>query len=115
MNLTFHIPDELAARLGEVGPDLARQALEALMLEHYRAGRVTIDELQEALGFEALNEVDGFLKARGIYEEYTLADLEREQRAMDGAALIAAMQASPHMDIDIEPARAPTPVRKVSL
>ena len=32
-----------------------------------------------------------------------------------GEALIAAMQASPHRDIDIEPKRAPMPVREVSL
>src|SRR5580704_17444054 len=32
-----------------------------------------------------------------------------------GKTLIAAMQASPHRDIDIEPARAPFPVRDVTL
>jgi hypothetical protein len=32
-----------------------------------------------------------------------------------GEVLIAAMQASPHRDIDIEPKRLPMPVRKVSL
>jgi prevent-host-death family protein len=32
-----------------------------------------------------------------------------------GEALIAAMQASPHRDIDIEPGRAAMPVREVSL
>jgi hypothetical protein len=32
-----------------------------------------------------------------------------------GAALIAAMQASPHKDIEIEPSRGPAPARDVSL
>jgi len=32
-----------------------------------------------------------------------------------GQALIDAMQASPHRDIDIEPPRAPMPVREASL
>ncbi len=32
-----------------------------------------------------------------------------------GATLIAVMQASPHPDIDIEPSRAPMPVRRVDL
>jgi prevent-host-death family protein len=32
-----------------------------------------------------------------------------------GQALIAAMQSSPHQDIDLEPERAPMPVREVSL
>lgn len=32
-----------------------------------------------------------------------------------GVALVEAMQASPHREIDIEPARAPMPVRDVAL
>ena len=32
-----------------------------------------------------------------------------------GAALIAAMQASPHKDVEIEPSRGPMPVRDASL
>lgn len=34
---------------------------------------------------------------------------------LTGKALIAAMQASPHRELDIEPARTRMPVRKVSL
>jgi len=34
---------------------------------------------------------------------------------LTGEALIAAMQASPHRDVDIEPTRTPLPVREVSL
>jgi hypothetical protein len=30
------------------------------------------------LGFECLDEFDGFLKAHGVYEDYTVADIERE-------------------------------------
>jgi hypothetical protein len=29
-------------------------------------------------GFETRHEIDGFLKAHGIFDEYTLQDLERE-------------------------------------
>jgi hypothetical protein len=35
--------------------------------------------------------------------------------ALTGADLIAAMQSSPHKDIEIEPSRGPAPVRDVSL
>jgi Uncharacterised protein family (UPF0175) len=87
MNLIVRIPDELAARLGAEGPALERQALEALVLESYRAGRMTAEDLRQALGFEVLNEVDGFLKAHGIYESYSLADLERERRTLDKLGL----------------------------
>ncbi len=87
MNLTLRIPDKMAARLGGVSRDLERQALEALALETFRAGRMTVEEVREALGFEVLDEVDGFLKAHGVYEPYTIADLERERRTLDELGL----------------------------
>ena len=42
-------------------------------------------------------------------------EFRRLKGDLTGQALIAAMQASPHRDIDIEPRRAPMPVREVSL
>ena len=42
-------------------------------------------------------------------------EFRRLKGDLTGEALIAAMQASPHRDIDIEPRRTPMPVRKVSL
>lgn len=42
-------------------------------------------------------------------------EFRRLKGDLTGEALIAAMQASPHRDIDIEPRRAPMPVRKVAL
>ena len=78
MNVTLPIPDDLAQRLGGED-DVARRALEAFALEEYRAGRLTRPELRRLLGFETRYQLDGFLKARGIFEEYTLADLEQEQ------------------------------------
>ena len=87
MILTLRIPDELATRVGATGSDLERQALEALVVESFRAGRMTTEDLRKALGFEVLNEVDGFLKARGVYEPYGLAELERERRTLDQLGL----------------------------
>ncbi len=42
-------------------------------------------------------------------------EFRRLQGDPTGEVLIAAMQASPHRDIDIEPKRAPMPVRKVAI
>lgn len=42
-------------------------------------------------------------------------DFRRLKGSVTGKALIEAMQASPHRETDIEPARAPLPVRDVSL
>jgi hypothetical protein len=85
MDLIVHIPDALAERLGGVG--LERRALEALVAEAYRAGRMTKPELCAALGFEVLDEFDGFLKAHDIYEPYTLADFAEDQRAASDLGL----------------------------
>jgi hypothetical protein len=82
MNVTLPIPDDLAARLG-TSDDLARRALEAFALEEYRAGRLTRPELRRLLGLPTRYDLDGFLKARGIFEDYTLADLERERESLD--------------------------------
>ena len=87
MNVLLTIPDQLASRLMAAKPDLERQALEAWMLENYRAGRLTIDELGEALSLETLNEVDGFLKAHGVWEDYSIADLRRDRRTLDELGL----------------------------
>ncbi len=87
MNLTVRIPDDFAERLGAGGADLERKALEALALEEYRAGRLTKKELRQTLGFEVLDEVDGFLKEHGMFDPYTMADLERERQALDRLGL----------------------------
>lgn len=78
MNIVVSIPDKLATRLSRNGIDLGRQALEALVVENFRAGRMTTADVREALGFEVLNQVDGFLKAHGAYEPYTVEDVDRQ-------------------------------------
>lgn len=86
MNVTLPIPDELAARLGEAG-DLSRRALEAFAADEYRAGRLSHPELRSLLGFATHAELDGFLKARGIFEDYTQSDLDRERQTLDQLGL----------------------------
>jgi hypothetical protein len=50
MQVTVDIPDDVAARLKAAGGDLARRALEALVLEEYKRGRLTKPELRRILG-----------------------------------------------------------------
>jgi hypothetical protein len=86
MNVTLPIPDELATRLGEAG-DVSRRALEAFAADEYRAGRLSHPELRSLLGFATHAELDGFLKARGIFEDYTQSDLDRERQTLDQLGL----------------------------
>jgi len=83
MNLTVHIPDDLASRLGAEGGDLSRRALEAFALEEYKSGRVTQAELRRLLGFETRYQLDGFLKAHDVWIDYTLEDAKRERESLE--------------------------------
>lgn len=82
MDVTLQIPDDIAARLNADGCDLPRRALEAFALEEFTSGRITQPELRRLLGFETRYELDGFLKAHEIYEDYTMEDFEREREAL---------------------------------
>jgi hypothetical protein len=82
MDLTLHIPDEVAERLVAAGGDLSRRALEAFALEEHKAGRITECQLRQLLGFETRYELDGFLKAHEVWIAYTPEDLERERAAL---------------------------------
>jgi hypothetical protein len=82
MELTVQIPDELASRMSASGGDLSRRALEALALEEFKSGRITKPELRRLLGFGTRYRLDGFLKSRGVYEDYTMEDFEQDRQAL---------------------------------
>jgi hypothetical protein len=82
MNLTVEIPDDLAARLTAAGGDLSRRALESLAADEFRNGRLNKPDLRRLFGFKTSYEIDGFLKAHGVYDDYTLEDFEGEREAL---------------------------------
>jgi hypothetical protein len=86
MQLTLDIPDDIANRLSAEG-NLSRRALEALALEEFKAGRITRLELRRLLSFATRYQLDGFLKAHSVYDEYTADDFEREREALKDLGL----------------------------
>ncbi|MFN0172396.1 MAG: UPF0175 family protein [Bryobacteraceae bacterium] len=80
MDVTVQIPDDLAGRMGT--GDLSRRALEALAAEEYKRGRLTKPDLRRLLGFETGHQIDEFLKAHEVFEDYTLEDLGRERASL---------------------------------
>lgn len=78
MDVTIHIPDEPAVRLGATG-DLSRRALEALAIEVFRTGGLTQSELRQLLGLPTRQALDAFLKEHGVFDPYTIDDLERDR------------------------------------
>jgi len=78
MEFTVQVPGDLAGRIVASGGDLPRRALEALALDEFKCGRISKPELRRLLGFETGNQLDWFLKAHEVYEDYTMQDLDRE-------------------------------------
>ena len=78
MTITVEIPDEFASRMVPEGQEPARRALEDMAVEAYRAHRLTGAQLRRLLGISSRYELDGFLKERGVWLEYTVEDFRRE-------------------------------------
>ena len=83
MEITFHIPDDVARQIAAEGKDPARVALEALALEGYRAGQLSESAVREMLGFESRLDVHAFLKQHGAYLQYGLPELEQDIATAD--------------------------------
>ena len=79
MQITFEIPDDLAAHLTPADQDPARTALEAIAIEAYRAHRLTGYQLRQLLGIPSRYDLDGFLKKHQVWLEYSIDDFERER------------------------------------
>lgn len=58
--------------------DLARRAFEALVADEYRHQRIGKADLMRPLGLETTLQIDGFLKAHGVYDAYTLQEFDEE-------------------------------------
>jgi predicted HTH domain antitoxin len=77
MQITVELPDDLAQQMIPAGRDPARAALEDMAVEAYRAHRLTEHQLATLLGMDRYT-LDGFLKEREVWLEYTMDDLRRE-------------------------------------
>jgi hypothetical protein len=83
MQVTVNIPDDLASQLIPAGQDPARAVLEDALVQAYRENRISGHQLMTALGIETRYELDGFLKARQVWIEYSLEELERDRATME--------------------------------
>jgi hypothetical protein len=77
MQISFEIPDDLAAALAPLGQDPSRAALETLGLDAYRERRLTGYQLRTLLGISSRFEFDAFLKNHRV-EKYTAQDFDHD-------------------------------------
>ena len=81
MDVHLEVPEEFARRLASDSTGLARVALEALAAEGVRSGKLTTFQARSLLGIESRYEMDGFLKAHGVYLDLTLEDVRKDTDA----------------------------------
>lgn len=76
--MTIHLPKETETTLRDAfGDALDREAIEALSVEAYRRGKLSLGQFARLLGIDTYS-ADGLLKQRGVMLDYTLEDLDRE-------------------------------------
>jgi predicted HTH domain antitoxin len=82
MSITFQLEDDLERQLrGELG-NLALAAREALLIEAYRRGKISIGRLAGALGLGVL-EADAWLAERGVAINYDIEDFRADRTTLD--------------------------------
>ena len=79
INLPIHIEQHLQT---EWGNELPRRAAEALAIEGYRTGALSLGEVAEMLNL-SINETDGFLKERDIFAIENLEEIEADSRILE--------------------------------
>ena len=82
MEITIHIPDDLARSLGSAGGDLSRRTLEALAIDGYRSGKLTEEQVRRILGYGTRMQVHGFLKEHDVYLNYGPEELEQDMQTL---------------------------------
>lgn len=81
--VTLDLPEVLSTFLTASGDNLERAALQAIALEAYREGKLSVAQLRRLLGYHTRTQVHAFLKEHGVYLRYSLADLEHDREAGD--------------------------------
>ncbi len=83
MTVTVHLPpDSEGAFQRAFGHDLDRAALEALSLEGYRSGKLSLGEVAHALGLPTTVAAQEWLTARGVPLNYSLDDFQADRATL---------------------------------
>jgi predicted HTH domain antitoxin len=62
---------------------LSRSEVESRVLEAYRSGHLSDEQMRRLLGLETQFDVHAFLKERGVYLNYSREDLEQDLKFSD--------------------------------
>ncbi len=82
MAITIHIPEQIEEALRAEWGDLDQAAKESLIIESYRAGKISLGQVAHALGLETRIEAQSWLANRRVPLNYGLADLDADRRTL---------------------------------
>lgn len=75
MDVHIDVPEEVARQFTAEPGGIARAAVEALAAEGVRSGKLTVYQARQLLGIRSRYEMDGFLKARGLFLPDTMEEV----------------------------------------
>jgi predicted HTH domain antitoxin len=81
MHVNINIPQEAEAALRREWGDLDQAARDALLVESYRTGKISIGFLAATIGVSRW-EAEQWLAQRGVTWNYGLDDLEEDRRTL---------------------------------
>ena len=81
MQITIDLPDEYIQRLEPNLDNLSQHILETLVVDAYKAQRLTSAEVGRILHLNRF-EVDAFLKQHQAYLHYTIADFNQDLQTL---------------------------------
>lgn len=82
VRLTLNIPEEVEAALREEWGDLDKAAMESLLIESYRTGKISIGYLAKVLEVSRW-EAERWLADRGVGSNYGPDDLAADRATID--------------------------------
>jgi len=82
MSINIEIPKKSEEALRAEWGDLEQAAKEALLIESYRAGKVSVGFLAETLGMGVI-EADQWLAKRGVPLNYSVDDLDADRKTLN--------------------------------
>lgn len=83
MSVTVTLPNRIERQLQSGwGDDLPRRVTEALAVEGYRSGLLSVGEVAEMIDC-SVNDADGFLKERGLLAIESLEEVEMDSAALE--------------------------------
>ena len=81
MAVTFDLPENVEGELRRQLGDLGQAAKEALAVESYRQGKISLGQLADMLGM-AVIAADRWLAARHVAIGYSRGDLEEDRKTL---------------------------------